>query len=55
LSDDDLTQVTVKDALRLLRMGSVSAADMVTAHVGISDASTLTSRPPRFTPEQEAG
>ena len=30
---DDLTQLTVKDALRLLRLGSVSAAEMVTAHV----------------------
>jgi aspartyl-tRNA(Asn)/glutamyl-tRNA(Gln) amidotransferase subunit A len=33
VSDDDLTQLTVKEALRLLRLGSVSAADMVTAHV----------------------
>ena len=30
---DDLTRLTVKEALRLLRLGSVSAADMVTAHV----------------------
>jgi aspartyl-tRNA(Asn)/glutamyl-tRNA(Gln) amidotransferase subunit A len=30
---DDLTQLTVKEALRLLRSGSVSAADLVAAHV----------------------
>ena len=30
---DDLTRLTVKEALRLLRVGSVSAADLVTAHV----------------------
>ncbi len=30
---DDLTRLTVKEALRLLRLGSVSAADLVTAHV----------------------
>ena len=30
---DDLTQLTIKDALRLLRLGSISSADLVTAHV----------------------
>jgi aspartyl-tRNA(Asn)/glutamyl-tRNA(Gln) amidotransferase subunit A len=30
---DDLTQLTIKDAQRLLRLGSISAADLVTAHV----------------------
>ena len=30
---DDLTQLTIREASRLLRLGSVSAADMVTAHV----------------------
>ncbi|TMB44591.1 MAG: Asp-tRNA(Asn)/Glu-tRNA(Gln) amidotransferase subunit GatA [Chloroflexi bacterium] len=29
----DLTELTIKDAARLLRLGSVSAADLVTAHV----------------------
>ena len=30
---DDLTLLTIKDASRLLRLGSISAADLVTAHV----------------------
>jgi aspartyl-tRNA(Asn)/glutamyl-tRNA(Gln) amidotransferase subunit A len=30
---DDLTRLTVKEALRLLRLGSISSADLVTAHV----------------------
>ena len=30
---DDLTQLTIKEASRLLRLGSISAADLVTAHV----------------------
>ncbi len=30
---DDLTQLTVRDAVRLLRLGSISSADLVTAHV----------------------
>ena len=30
---DDLTQLTIKEAARLLRLGSISASDMVTAHV----------------------
>ncbi len=30
---DDLTPLTVKEALRLLRSGSVSSADLVTAHI----------------------
>ena len=33
MTGDDLTRLTVKDALSLLRLGSVSAADLVTAHV----------------------
>ena len=30
---DDLTQLTIREASRLLRLGSVSAGDLVTAHV----------------------
>src|SRR5205823_12861122 len=30
---DDLTALTIKDASRLLRLGTISAADLVTAHV----------------------
>ncbi|TMF40085.1 MAG: Asp-tRNA(Asn)/Glu-tRNA(Gln) amidotransferase subunit GatA [Chloroflexi bacterium] len=30
---DDLTELTIKEASRLLRLGSISAADLVTAHV----------------------
>ena len=30
---DDLTLLTIKEAARLLRLGSISAADLVTAHV----------------------
>ncbi|HEV2414272.1 MAG TPA: Asp-tRNA(Asn)/Glu-tRNA(Gln) amidotransferase subunit GatA [Candidatus Dormibacteraeota bacterium] len=30
---DDLTQLTIREASRLLRLGSVSAADLVTAHI----------------------
>ena len=30
---DDLTALTIKDASRLLRLGAISAADLVTAHV----------------------
>jgi aspartyl-tRNA(Asn)/glutamyl-tRNA(Gln) amidotransferase subunit A len=30
---DELTQLTIKDAARLLRLGSISSADLVTAHV----------------------
>ena len=33
MTADDLTRLTVKDALRLLRLGSVSAAELVTAHL----------------------
>jgi aspartyl-tRNA(Asn)/glutamyl-tRNA(Gln) amidotransferase subunit A len=33
VNEDDLTALTVKDATRLLRLGSISAADLVTAHV----------------------
>src|SRR5215470_11957445 len=33
VSADDLTRLTIKDAVRLLRLGSVSAGDLVTAHV----------------------
>jgi aspartyl-tRNA(Asn)/glutamyl-tRNA(Gln) amidotransferase subunit A len=31
--EDDLTGLTIKDALRLLRLGSISASELVTAHV----------------------
>jgi len=30
---DDLTELTIKEAARLLRLGSISASDLVTAHV----------------------
>ncbi|TMF67982.1 MAG: Asp-tRNA(Asn)/Glu-tRNA(Gln) amidotransferase subunit GatA [Chloroflexi bacterium] len=30
---DDLTELTIKDAARLLRLGSISSAELVTAHV----------------------
>ena len=33
MTQDDLTQLTIKEALRLLRLGSISSADLVTAHV----------------------
>jgi aspartyl-tRNA(Asn)/glutamyl-tRNA(Gln) amidotransferase subunit A len=33
LISDDLTRLTIKEASRLLRLGSISAADLVTAHV----------------------
>jgi hypothetical protein len=29
----ELTELTIKEAGRLLRLGSISAADLVTAHV----------------------
>ncbi len=33
MTSDDLTQLTIKEASRLLRLGSFSAGDLVTAHV----------------------
>ncbi len=33
MTSDDLTQLTIKDASRLLRLGSISAGDLVSAHV----------------------
>jgi len=30
---DDLTELTIKEAARLLRLGSISASDLITAHV----------------------
>jgi aspartyl-tRNA(Asn)/glutamyl-tRNA(Gln) amidotransferase subunit A len=33
VSSDDLTRLTIKEASRLLRLGSISAGDLVTAHV----------------------
>ena len=41
---DDLTQLTIKDASRLLRLGSISAADLVTAHVQRIERQTLRSQ-----------
>ena len=33
MTSSDLTELTIKDASRLLRLGSISAADLVSAHV----------------------
>jgi len=33
VTSDDLTQLTITDAARLLRLGSISSSDLVTAHV----------------------
>jgi aspartyl-tRNA(Asn)/glutamyl-tRNA(Gln) amidotransferase subunit A len=33
MTSGDLTELTIKDASRLLRLGSISASDLVTAHV----------------------
>ena len=33
MTADDLTELTIKEAARLLRLGSISASDLVTAHV----------------------
>jgi aspartyl-tRNA(Asn)/glutamyl-tRNA(Gln) amidotransferase subunit A len=52
LTSDDLTQLTIKDALRLLRLGSVSSADLVTAHVDrIEKLDPKVKAYLRFTPE----
>ena len=49
---DDLTGLTVKDALRLLRLGSISSADLVTAHVArIEELDPKVKAYLRFTPE----
>ena len=52
MTSDDLTQLTIKDALRLLRLGSVSSADLVTAHVDrIEKLDPKVKAYLRFTPE----
>lgn len=52
MSADDLTRLTVKDALRLLRLGSISSADLVTAHVArIEELDPKVKAYLRFTPE----
>ena len=33
MTADDLTELTIKEAARLLRLGSISASDLITAHV----------------------
>ena len=33
MTGSDLTELTIKEAIRLLRLGSISSADLVTAHV----------------------
>ena len=49
---DDLTRLTVKEALRLLRLGSISSADLVTAHVDrIEKLDPKVKAYLRFTPE----
>jgi aspartyl-tRNA(Asn)/glutamyl-tRNA(Gln) amidotransferase subunit A len=52
MTSDDLTQLTVKEALRLMRLGSISSADLVTAHVDrIEKLDTKVKAYLRFTPE----
>ena len=52
MTSDDLTQLTIKDALRLLRLGSISSADLVTAHVDrIERLDPKVKAYLRFTPE----
>ena len=52
MTSGDLTQLTIKDALRLLRLGSVSSADLVTAHVDrIERLDPKVKAYLRFTPE----
>ena len=52
MTSDDLTQLTIKDAVRLLRLGSVSSADLVTAHVDrIEKLDPRIKAYLRFTPE----
>ena len=49
---DDLTLLTIKEASRLLRLGSISAADLVTAHVDrIERLDSHVKAFLRFTPE----
>ena len=51
-TSDELTQLTIKDASRLLRLGSISAADLVTAHVArIEKVDPNVKAYLRFTPE----
>ena len=52
MTSDDLTQLTIKEALRLLRLGSISSADLVTAHVDrIERLDPKVKAYLRFTPE----
>ena len=52
MTSDDLTQLTIKEALRLLRLGSISSADLVTAHVArIERLDPHVKAYLRFTPE----
>ena len=52
MTSDDLTRLTVKEALRLLRLGSISSADLVTAHVDrIEKLDPKVKAYLRFTPE----
>ena len=52
MTSDDLTRLTIKDALRLLRLGSISSADLVTAHVDrIERLDPKVKAYLRFTPE----
>ncbi|HET7421612.1 MAG TPA: Asp-tRNA(Asn)/Glu-tRNA(Gln) amidotransferase subunit GatA [Candidatus Dormibacteraeota bacterium] len=52
MTSDDLTRITVKEALRLLRLGTISSADLVTAHVErIERLDSKVKAYLRFTPE----
>jgi len=52
MTSDDLTQLTIREALRLLRLGSISSADLVTAHVDrIERLDPKVKAYLRFTPE----
>jgi len=52
MTSDDLTRLTIKDASRLLRLGSISAGDLVTAHMDrIERLDPKVKAYLRFTPE----
>jgi aspartyl-tRNA(Asn)/glutamyl-tRNA(Gln) amidotransferase subunit A len=52
VTSDDLTRLTIKDGSRLLRLGSISAGDLVTAHVDrIERLDPKVKAYLRFTPE----
>jgi aspartyl-tRNA(Asn)/glutamyl-tRNA(Gln) amidotransferase subunit A len=52
MTSDDLTSLTISDAARLLRLGSISASDLVTAHVDrIEHLDRHVKAYLRFTPE----